>query len=141
LIMRKVALALIKRGDKYLVEKFYDEVDKVYFYKLIGGAIEEGETPKEALSREFMEELKSKICEIKNFAVILDKVKYNGTDREIEAHILEANFEDEYDSRFTQKFIYSLEGKFLSIAMWKSLDEIKSENLILYPRSLIELLK
>lgn len=138
--MRNVALMLLKKGDKYLVEKFYDEVDKVYFYKLIGGGIEENEKPQEALKREIKEELNSDINILSEFVVIEEKLRYKGIERHIKAYIFEAEFKDLKDYNFLQKFIYSPEGKFLSIAMWKSLEEIQEEKIELYPKKLLELL-
>jgi len=136
--MREVALGLIKKGDKYLVEKFYDEVGKVYFYKLIGGGIEERKTPEEALRREFLEELKSETDILSALKPVEDDFTYKGTKRRIKAHVFEAKFRDEENYDFVQKFIYSPEGKFLSVAMWKTPDEILAEKLDFYPRPLLK---
>lgn len=132
--MRKVALAIIRKNDKYLVEKFRDKVSAVYFYKLMGGGIEAGETPQKALLREIKEELKSDITILSEPLICEDEFTYLGIKREIKAYIMEARFNEERDYGFTQKFVYSPQGDFLSIAMWKTLSEIKEEGLELYPR-------
>ncbi|GAB4029379.1 MAG: hypothetical protein Fur0012_03650 [Elusimicrobiota bacterium] len=136
--MRKVALAIIRKKDKYLVEKFRDEFPAVYFYKLMGGGIEDGESPQKALCREIKEELKSDITILSKLLICEDSFTYLGIRREIKAYIMEARFNNERDYEFTQKFVYSPQGDFLSIAMWKTLSEIKEEGLVLYPRPLKE---
>lgn len=136
--MRKVSLAIIEKNGKYLVEKFYDKVANCYFYKLIGGGIEQGETPAAALMREFKEELSCEIDLIEELNTITDSFEYLGIHREVEATIIRARFKKEEDSNFRQKFIYSPQGTFLSIAMWKSPQEIQEEKLELYPRPIIE---
>ncbi len=136
--MRKVALAIIRKNGRYLVEKFKDKASGLYFYKLMGGGIEENESPQNALAREIKEELKSDINIISEPLIYKDSFLYLGIQREIEAYIMEANFRQERDYAFTQKFVYSPEGIFLSIAMWKSPAEIIAEKLELYPRPVLE---
>lgn len=55
--IRPLAVAVIKKGNKVLALKGFDEKKKETFYRLIGGGIEFGETGKDAVKREFMEEL------------------------------------------------------------------------------------
>lgn len=139
--MRQVALAIIRKKEKYLVEKYKDDISGTYFYKFMGGGIEEGETPQKALEREIREELKSEIISISEPQICEDEFTYLGIKREIKAFLMEAEFKNEDDYDFSQKLVYSPEGKFLSIAMWKSIEEIKAEGLELYPRPMAEKLK
>lgn len=138
--MRKVALAIIEKNGRYLVEKFKDKLSGYYFYKLMGGGIEENETPKSALTREIKEELKSDIEIISDPIVYKDSFLYLGIQREVEAYVMQANFKQKSDYAFTQKFVYSPQGFFLSIATWKSTNEIIEEKLELYPRPVIKIL-
>jgi hypothetical protein len=49
--VRIVALALVRHGDRILVEKGRDEVKDETFFRLLGGTVEHGETGAETLRR------------------------------------------------------------------------------------------
>ena len=55
--IRVQALALVRRGDRILVEKGRDEVKDETFFRLLGGTVEFGESGAESLRRELLEEL------------------------------------------------------------------------------------
>jgi 8-oxo-dGTP pyrophosphatase MutT (NUDIX family) len=57
--IRIQALALVRQGDRILVEKGRDEVKDETFFRLLGGTVEFGETGAETLRRELREELGS----------------------------------------------------------------------------------
>ena len=55
--IRPIAISIIRNQDKILVYERKDEISKEIFFRLVGGCIEFGETSKDALIREFQEEL------------------------------------------------------------------------------------
>ena len=55
--IRPISISIIRNDDKILVYQREDDVTKEKFYRLIGGCIEFGESSKDALKREFQEEL------------------------------------------------------------------------------------
>lgn len=54
--IRPLAVAIIKKGNKILAIKGFDDKKNQTFYRLIGGGIEFGEKGKDTIKREFMEE-------------------------------------------------------------------------------------
>ena len=56
-MIRPLALALIRRGDEFLVERGRDTVKGEVFYRLLGGTIEFGERGADTVRRELHEEL------------------------------------------------------------------------------------
>ncbi len=55
--IRPIVLGLIKNGNKLLVSKGYDESKNQEFYRCLGGSIEFLEKSRDALKREFKEEI------------------------------------------------------------------------------------
>jgi len=55
--IRVQALALVRSGDRILVEMGRDEVKDETFFRALGGTVEFGETGAETVRREFLEEL------------------------------------------------------------------------------------
>ena len=54
--IRPLAVAVIKKGNRVLAFKGYDDKKRETFYRLIGGGIEFAEKGQETIKREFMEE-------------------------------------------------------------------------------------
>lgn len=61
--IRTIALAMIWRGDQFLVTEFDDEDREGYYYRPLGGGVEFGEYAMDALRREIKEELR---CDVDN---------------------------------------------------------------------------
>lgn len=76
--MRVLAIAVIKKDNKVLAIKGYDEKKDEYFYRLPGGGIEFGEKAEQTLHREFMEELGLKIIIKKQLGVSENIFEFNG---------------------------------------------------------------
>lgn len=55
--IRPIVLGIAQKDNKILVSEGYDKIKKEIFYRCIGGGIEFLEKSKDALKREFKEEL------------------------------------------------------------------------------------
>ena len=76
--IRPVVLGIAKKNNKVLVSKGYDKVKNETFYRCIGGGIEFLENSKDALKREYQEELNANI-KIEEFLGIFENIfTYNG---------------------------------------------------------------
>jgi ADP-ribose pyrophosphatase YjhB (NUDIX family) len=78
--MRVAALALIRRGDRLLVERGYDTEKDEIFYRLLGGGIDEGELGADAVRRELLEELGVEVDVGPRVATIENIFTWEGTD-------------------------------------------------------------
>ena len=58
--IRPIALGLAIKNNKLLVSEGFDKVKNEIFYRCLGGGIEFLEKGKEALKREFLEEIKDR---------------------------------------------------------------------------------
>ena len=76
--IRVQALALIRRGDRILVETGRDEVKDETFFRLLGGTVEFGETGAETVRREFLEELGTALDVGRLVATIENLFTYEG---------------------------------------------------------------
>ena len=59
--IRPIVLGLTKKDNKILVGQGYDKVKNKTFYRALGGGIEFTETSKDAIIREFKEEINADI--------------------------------------------------------------------------------
>lgn len=68
--IRPLALGILIKDGKILTVREFDRKKNEIFYRLLGGGIEFGETGKDALKREFMEELGVEINVKKRLGVL-----------------------------------------------------------------------
>lgn len=134
--IRPIALAVIRRGDSLLVFEARDDVKGETFHRPLGGGIEFGEHSKDALVREFGEELGAEI-EVGDRLGVLENV-FTWQDRpghEI-AFVFAAEFVDDRFYRRDEMKILDDPGT----ARWVDLADFRDGRKILYPTGLIELL-
>ena len=134
--IRPIVLGIVRHGNKLLVSKGYDKLKKQEFYRCLGGGIEFLENSKDALKREFKEEINIEI-KIGEFLGISENIfNYNGKD----AHEL-ILFYDAYINDKDYKEKYNLiEDDNESEAIWIDIDKFKSKELILYPEQIFKYL-
>ena len=133
---RKVALGFTIRNNKLLVEKGFDKVKGIYFYRCIGGGIEENELPIDAVKREFYEELKLEIIVNKELGVIDNTFIYNGKKGHEIVYLFDITItNDDYKEKYT--IIYN---DTISFGEWIDIDEFKSKKKILFPTDMIKYL-
>lgn len=135
-IIRPVVLGIIRKDNKILVSEGYDKVKNQYFYRSLGGGIEFQENSKDALKREFKEELNIDI-EVGNFLGIAENIfVFNGKKAHEIVLFYEANIKAE-----DYKEKYEIIDEDDSYAIWVDVDKFVNKELILYPEQVLEYLK
>ena len=132
--IRPIALGIAKKGKKILVGIGYDKVKKQTFYRALGGGIEFGETSKDAVKREFQEEINADIKVGELLGVTENIFTYQGkTGHEIvflySIEIPEDSYKDEYEID-DEADEYN--------AVWVNIDDLKSGNKIIYPEGFLK---
>ena len=135
--IRPIALGLIEDEGKILVFEGYDSRKNETFYRMLGGGIEFGEYGKDALVREFQEEINETIRVNDHVLTVENIFTYEGkTAHEIvmvyKAEILSSTVKNEYTVK---------EGTRSYVAKWIDKKDFIDGTKILYPLELIEYLK
>ena len=136
LTIRPLALAVIWRGDALLVFEGRDDFKDETFCRPLGGGVEFGESSKDALKREFDEELGAEIKVGKRLGVLENVFAWRGNPGHEIAFIYQAEFVD-------PDFYAKDELKILdepATARWVTTGDFRDGSKILYPVGLAELL-
>ena len=132
--IRPIALGIVKKDNKILVGIGYDKVKKQTFYRALGGGIEFGETSKDAVKREFQEEIHADIKVGELLGVTENIFTYQGKTRHeivflYSIEIPNDNFKNDYE-------INDEVGKYN--AVWVDIDDFKSGKKIIYPEGFLK---
>lgn len=76
--IRPLAVAIIRKDNKVLAIKGFDDKKGEAFYRLIGGGIEFGEKGEETIKREFMEELGFEPINVRYLKTVENIFTFNG---------------------------------------------------------------
>ena len=100
--IRPIALGIVKKNNKILVGEGYDKVKNEVFYRCIGGGIEFLEDSKEALKREFKEEINIDIIVGEFLGVAENIFTYNGKNAHelilfYNVHIKDEDYKEKYN--------------------------------------------
>jgi ADP-ribose pyrophosphatase YjhB (NUDIX family) len=134
--IRPIVLGVVRKDNKLLVSKGYDKSKNQEFYRCLGGGIEFLEKSKDALKREFKEEINIEI-EIGKFLGISENIfNYKGKDAHelilfYEAYINDEDYQQEYDL---------VDDDSESEAIWVDIDKFKNKELVLYPEQIFKYL-
>ena len=132
--IRPIALGLAIKNNKLLVSEGFDKVKNEIFYKCLGGGIEFLEKGKEALKREFLEEINVDII-VKDFLGISENIfTYQGK----KAHELILFYSIEIPDKNYQEEYKVIDDHGETIAKWIDIDEFKNKNKILYPEEVFK---
>ncbi|MEU7783292.1 MULTISPECIES: NUDIX hydrolase [unclassified Amycolatopsis] len=134
--IRPLALGLVWRGDALLVFEGRDDVKGETYCRPLGGGIEFGESGKDALRREFVEELGAELLVGKRVGVLENIFTWQGRPGHEIAFLYAAEFTD-------PAFYEREEMKILddpATARWVDLADFRDGRKILYPMGLLELL-
>jgi ADP-ribose pyrophosphatase YjhB (NUDIX family) len=137
--IRVIAICLFRRNERILVFEAFDKVKKDYYYRPLGGAVEFGETTRQALEREIKEELGQEIADVSLLGVLENVFVCDGAPGHEIVFV--------YDGRFANEAVYQRndltmteDGATNEKVLWRRLDSFDA-NHRLVPEKLVELLR
>ena len=134
--IRPIVLGMVKKDNKVLVSKGYDEIKNESFYRSIGGGIEFLENSKDALKREFKEELNIDIS-IGDFLGISENIfTYNGKN----AHELILFYDVEIKDKDYREKYHIIDDNCETDAVWIDIEKFKNKELKIYPEEVFKYL-
>ena len=134
--IRPIVLGIVKRENKILVSEGYDKVKNEVFYRCIGGGIEFLEDSKDALKREFKEELNIDIS-VGEFLGISENIfTYNGKN----AHELILFYNVDINDRDYKEEYHIIDDNSETDAMWIDINKFKNNELKIYPEQMFKYL-
>ncbi len=135
--IRPIVLGIVKKENKILVSEGYDEVKNEVFYRSIGGGIEFLEDSKEALKREFKEELNIDIS-VGEFLGIAENIfTYNGKN----AHELILFYNVNISDKDYKEKYHIIDDNSETDAMWIDINKFKNKELKIYPEQVFKYLE
>lgn len=134
--IRNVALGVVIKDNKLLVENGTDKVKGITFYRCLGGGIEKNELPDEAVKREFAEELNINITVKKELGVIDSVFTYNGKNGHEIVYLFDIEIPDE---KYNETYIITDNGKTFT-AEWIDINQFKTNKKILFPEGMLKYL-
>jgi ADP-ribose pyrophosphatase YjhB (NUDIX family) len=139
--IRTQALALIRRGDRILVERCYDSVKDEWFCRLLGGTVEFGERAAETVRRELLEELGAEVDVGGLVAAIENIFTFEGAPGHEICLIYECRPRDErlYERDGWLAEELTPEGPITHEVAWKPIGSFRDDGEILYPEELLAL--
>jgi len=136
--IRPLALGIVWRGDELLVFEGYDHATDETFYRPLGGGIEFGERSRQALRREFREELGVELTDVRYLATTENIFTCNGQRGHEIILLYEATLAD--PSFYERETLEVHEENEIVPACWMPLRKVQADGLLLYPDGLLELL-
>jgi 8-oxo-dGTP pyrophosphatase MutT (NUDIX family) len=89
---RPLVIAIFRRGPHMLVGEGHDRVKGSSFYRPLGGEIEPGESPEQALVREMREELGEEIRVVRHLGELDNRFVFEGRPGWEQVAVFEAEF-------------------------------------------------
>eukprot|EP00903_Cladosiphon_okamuranus_P001809 g1807.t1 len=131
------AMALIWQDDALLLSEIQDDAGRVTGMRPLGGSVEFGEPWRDALQREFLEELGTRITLLDNFFVMENIFEHHGVTGHEVVFLCHAHFADSSYYRM-DTVIYEINDDTMGTAKWITLAELGAKGLELYPTGLSE---
>lgn len=135
--IRVKALALIWQDDALLLSDVYDDAGRANGMRPLGGTIEFGEPWRDALQREFLEELGARLTLLDNYFVLENLYEHHGVPGHEVIFLCHAHFADSSFYR-RDSFAFEESDETDGLAKWVSLAELEAKGLELYPAGLKE---
>jgi ADP-ribose pyrophosphatase YjhB (NUDIX family) len=129
------AMALIWQDDALLLWDVKDDSGRVTGMRPLGGTVEFGEPWRDALQREFLEELGARITLLDNYFVMENIYEHHGMTGHEVVFLCHAHFNDNKFYKMDSILIEDA-GVSLGTAKWVSLDELSARGLELFPTGL-----
>ncbi len=134
--IRPIVLGMLKRNNKILVTEGYDNIKDETFYRSLGGGIEFLEYSKDALKREFKEEIKIDI-NVGEFLGISENIfTFNGKN----AHELILFYDVSINDKDYKERYHIIDDNCETDAIWIDIDKFKNKELKIYPEQVLEYL-
>lgn len=131
--VRASVLGVAEYNDKILVEENIDRIKNLKFYRPLGGGIDFWEDSKEALKREFKEELKADIEIIEYICTLENRFIFENVKR----HEILTIYRIKLPSEFYIKDEYLIDENGMTVkARWVKKDCFINEKLALIPKEL-----
>ncbi len=134
--IRVLALGLITQRDRIFVSQGYDPGKQETFYRIMGGGIEFGEHSRDALQREFQEEIQAELTNIKYLGCMESLFQFRGKPGHEIIFIYQCDFLDPKYYQLEQ--IEFSEKERQKIALWVPIEKFKSGELRLVPENFCE---
>ncbi|MGB6294687.1 MAG: NUDIX hydrolase, partial [Rivularia sp. (in: cyanobacteria)] len=115
-----------------------DPVKKDKFYRAMGGGVEFGETSKQALQREFQEEIQAEITNIRYLACLENIFTFQGKPGHEIIQLYQCDFV--HPKFYQQQTIPFNEGERQKTALWVDIETLKSGSVRLVPEGFVEYL-
>jgi ADP-ribose pyrophosphatase YjhB (NUDIX family) len=140
--IRIQALALIRRGDRILVESGRDDVKDETFFRLLGGTVEFGERGADSLRRELREELGAESDVGRLVATIENLFTYEGEWSHELCLVYECSLRDEgiYARDEWGAHEETPSGVVTHPVSWRATESFGAGRDTLYPEQLLDLL-
>ena len=129
--IRPISISIIRNNNKILVYHRQDDITKENFYRLVGGGIEFGESSKDALKREFQEELSLDLSDIQLIKSFESIFEFNNNKMHEIVYLFDSKFQDK--TVYTKEIIQGLEGKRAFKAVWIPISLFKEKKEMIYP--------
>jgi len=137
-LIRPIAISIIRNNDLILVYERIDDISKEKFYRLVGGCIEFGELSKDALKREFQEELSLEIKNCKLLSTFESIFTFNTVKMHETVFLYASDFKD--SNVYNKKNIEGLEGSRKFNAVWISVSDFLNKKYKIYPKEIVKYL-
>ncbi|MEL6457248.1 MAG: NUDIX hydrolase [Cyanobacteria bacterium J06636_27] len=137
--IRVLALGLIRdKNNRIFLSEGYDPVKKDKFYRALGGGVEFGETSKQALRREFQEEIQAEITNLRYLACLENIFTFQGKPGHEIIQLYECDFV--HPKFYEQEEIPFKEGEREKTALWMDVETLKSGKARLVPEGFVDYL-
>ncbi len=137
-LIRPIAISIIRNNDSILAYERIDDITKEKFYRLVGGCIEFGELSRDALKREFQEELSLEIKNCKLLSTFESIFTFNTIKMHETVFLYASDFKD--PNVYNKKNIEGLEGSRKFNAVWISVSDFLNEKYKIYPKEIVRYL-
>ena len=134
--IRVLALGLIQDRNRLFLSQGYDSVKQETFYRALGGGVDFGEHSRQALQREFIEEIEADLTNIRYLGCLENIFVHNDKPGHEIVQLYKCDFADPKFYRIEQ--LTFNEGKREKTALWIPLERLQSGELILYPENFLE---
>jgi ADP-ribose pyrophosphatase YjhB (NUDIX family) len=135
--IRPIAICIVHKADTILVFEGRDHVKQQTFYRPLGGAIEFGETGRQAITREIKEELGADLEDLRYLFTLENIFTCDGQAGHEIVLVFTARLTEPGFYQQAQFTIYEDSGETFQ-AFWKPLSDFGPDGVPLYPDGLLE---